>query len=360
MPAWVSADGPESDIALSTRARLARNIEGIPFPTHARESDLKLSAAQVLDAVALADGATDRIGRLSVIHPSRLTEFERLELVDARIASRRHVDGGSYRPIVLNDSGTLSLMVNEEDHLRIQCILSGLQPMSALQTAREFDSLLAGKIRFARTDNYGYLMSSLANIGTGFRLSVMLHLAGLSFLGQAVTALTAAAELKISIRGLFGEGTKAYGDLFQVSNETTIGFTAKEIASRVRATAEHLVAREKEARRRISAEKKDELAESVKEIVSRVMEASVIQGREALAYLSILRLAAEVGIKPNITAREFNELLVSMRVGTSSSGGRPFDSMADDVRRAKLLKSRLSRPEQTVQLSFLEETEPNR
>ena len=358
-PAWTSADGPSSDVALSTRARLARNIEGIVFPTQARDADLKRAADLVLDAIYKAGESPQRIGALRVIHPSRLTEFERLALVDARVASRRHVDGGSYRPIVLNDAGTLSLMVNEEDHLRIQCILPGLQPMTAVQMALEFDSILAGKIRYARADNLGYLTSSLANIGTGFRLSVMLHLAGLAFIGEAVPTLTAAAELKISIRGLFGEGTKGFGDIFQVSNETTIGFTEKEIASRVRAAAEHLVAREKEARRRIIAEKKDELERTVAHVRSRVMDASVLTARDAMAFISVLRLADEVGMSPGLSARDFNELLATMRLGTSAAGGRPGDSMTDDVKRARLLREKVGRETDPVQLPIFEEREPD-
>jgi len=357
IPAWASADGPSNDIVLSTRARLARNIADITFPTHARDADLKRAADLVLDTIHTAGGSSERIGALRVIHTSRLSEFERLALVDARVASRRHVDGGKYRPIVLNDSGTLSLMVNEEDHLRIQCILPGLQPMAAVQMAQEFDAFLGGKIRYARTDNHGYLTSSLANIGTGFRLSVMLHLAGLSFLGEAVPTLTAAAELKISVRGLFGEGTKAFGDIFQVSNETTMGFSEKEIASRVRAAAEHLMSREKGARRRIASEKKEELIEAVEHIKARVMAATVLTGKEAVACISILRLADAVGIKPGLSVREFNELLVAMRLGTSAAGGRPTDSMTADVKRAKLLRDKLIEQSGELQLAFFEEPE---
>jgi len=350
----MDADGPSSDVALSTRARLARNIADIPFPTHARDADLKRAADVVLDAVYAAGESEQRIGALRVIHPSRLSEFERLALVDARVTSRRHVDGGRYRPIVLNETGTLSLMVNEEDHLRIQCILPGLQPMTAVQMAREFDSILAGKIRYARTDNLGYLTSSLSNIGTGFRLSVMVHLGGLSFLKEAVPTLAAAAELRISIRGLFGEGTKAFGDIFQVSNETTIGFSEKEIASRVRAAAEHLVSREKEARRRIVSEKKDELADAVEQVRSRINEASVLTARDAVAIVSILRLADEAGLKPGVSPKEFSGLLVSMRLGNSAAGGRATVAMSDDVKRAKLLREKVNESGDALQLAFFD------
>ena len=364
IPAWVSADGPASDVALSTRARLARNVEGIPFPDRARDADLRRVSDLVLDAVHDSDGLarhSGRIGKLRVIRPTHLfASAERLALVDARVASRQQVYGGKYRPIVLNDAGTLSLMVNEEDHLRVQCILPGLQPMTALQMGQELDAFLARKIAYARADNYGYLTSSLANVGTGLRLSVMLHLAGLALLEEAMPALAAAAELRISVRGLFGEGTKALGDVFQVSNETTIGFSEKEITSRVRAAAEHLISREREARRKLALERRGELSEVVEQARARLMEARALSGREAMACISILRLGAELSPACGLSSEAFKELLASMRLGVSASGGCA-ESMADDVKRARLVREKLIENSRGAQLTLPEgaEQEPS-
>ena len=359
VPAWVSADGPGTDVALSTRARLARNVEGRPFPAKAKDADLRRVADLVLDAI-YSDGAEQRFGRLRVIHPTRIkTTAERLALVDAQVASRQHVDGGKHRPIILNETGTLSLMVNEEDHLRIQCILPGLQPVTALLMAQEFDAFLAGKIGYARTDNHGYLTSSLANVGTGLRLSVMLHLAGLSFLGEAVPALTAATELKISVRGLFGEGTRAFGDIFQVSNETTFGVSEKDIMTRVRAGVEHLISREREARHKLAYEKKSELAEAVEEARRIVMEVRSLTGREVMTCLSLLRLGSELAIGPNLSARVFNELLVSIGLGVAARVGRTSQSVMSDNKRARLVRERLIEEFGAVQLTLPEE-EPER
>ncbi|HEY3297953.1 MAG TPA: ATP--guanido phosphotransferase, partial [Armatimonadota bacterium] len=177
-------------MAISTRARLARNIQGSPFPTRANEADLKRVADILLDVV---HGAGEGVDKLRVVYPSHLSDSERLAFINARLASRQQMNGGRYSPIVLNDAGTLSLMINEEDHLRIQCILPGFDPMSALQTAEVFDNLIGSKVIYARSDNYGYLTSSLANIGTGLRISVMLHLAGLALLEEDFEVLTAAA-----------------------------------------------------------------------------------------------------------------------------------------------------------------------
>jgi protein arginine kinase len=312
----------------------------------------------VLDALRDAESALRRIGKLRVIRPSHLSRYDRLALVDARIASRQQVDGGNWRPVVLNETNTLSLMVNEEDHLRIQCILPGLQPMSALQTAQEFDSFLAAKIGYARADNYGYLTASLANVGTGLRLSVMLHLAGLAFLAEAVPVLEAAAELRTSVRGLFGEGTDAFGDIYQVSNETTIGFTEKEIASRVRAAAEHLISREREARRKLVEQRKNELIEAVEAAKARVMEARALSGQEAMECISILRLGAGLGLGTGISTRAFNDLVVSIGLGISASvhGSRvkPVETVGSDVKRAKLVREKLIEEQEAVQLAFPE------
>ncbi len=345
-PAWVATEGPARDVVLSTRARLARNVEGIPFPSRARDADLRRAADALFDAIHEFGG---RFGKLRVIRTGHLSEFDRLALVDARMASREHVNGGGYRAVVLNDAGTLSLMINEEDHLRIQCILPGFQPMAALGMAREVDGFLGKKIGYARADNYGYLTASLANVGTGLRLSALLHLAGLGMLGEVTGALGAAAELGISVRGLLGEGTGAFGDLYQVSNETTIGFSDTEIASRVRAAAKHLVAREKDARRALANDQRQDLIYAVETAWNRLMEARALSGRAAMTCLSVLRLGSGLGVVSDFSSRDFNELLVSMQLRMSASGGcRGTGSLSEDRKRAKLIRARLSRTTETA------------
>jgi protein arginine kinase len=226
----------------------------------------------------------------------------------------------------------------------MQCILPGFQPLFALEKVQGLDNYIGSKIGYATTDNYGYLTTSLANIGTGLRVSVMLHLAGLSFMGEAVELLAAAAELKISVRGLFGEGSKAVGDLFQVSNETTIGFTEREITSRVRAAAEHLIRREREARQRAITERKTDLIRVVRRAGERLLESDSLSGPEAMTCLSILRLGTEAGLTPAISSRLFSELLASMQMEVTSfkgSAGKPW-SMGNDIWRAGMVREKLA------------------
>lgn len=349
LPAWVIGTGPAEDVALSTRARLARNVEGIPFPSRSRETELRRVAEIVTRAVQESEG---RFGKLRIIRPEHMSWFERRTLIDSHVASREHVNGGPHRLVVVNEPGTLSLMVNEEDHLRIQCILPGFQPMTALHMAGEFDAFLSGKIRYSRADNYGYLTSSLANVGTGLRLSVLLHLAGLGFAGEATSALTAAAELKTSVRGLFGEGTDAIGYLYQVSNATTIGFSEREIASRVRAAADHLMARERGVRRNLAGS--SELLWAIDEARRKLADARALGARDAAICISILRLGAALGISSDLALSDFNELLVSMHLGTT--GRRETGSINDDMKRAKLIRAKLSSRSKAAQLALPEES----
>ncbi len=355
LPAWVGTTGPAEDVVLSTRARLARNVEGIPFPSRARNTDLRRVTEIVTNAVRDSEG---RFGKLRIIHPEHMSWLDRRTLVDAHVASRQHVAGGNHRLVVVNEPATLSLMVNEEDHLRIQCILPGFQPMTALHMAGEFDAFLSGKIRYARADNYGYLTSSLGNVGTGLRLSVLMHLAGLGFVREAASILTAAAELKTSVRGLFGEGTDAIGHLYQVSNATTIGFSEREIASRVRAAADHLIARERGVRRGLASD--SEMLYAVEKAREKLMEARTLNGRDAAVYLSILRLGSALGVSSDLSLTDFNELLVSMHLGTTAlSGGKGYrdtGSINDDMKRAKLIRAKLSEKREAGQLALPEES----
>lgn len=349
VPKWATDDGPANDVAISTRARLARNVEGIPFPVCAQEADLKRVADLVLSTISTGNDQlwfSRLAGKFKVVTPSQFSSTSaRLALIDAHVASRQHVAGGKHCLIVLDDAGSISLMVNEEDHLRIQCILPGFQPMTTLQMAREFDTLLSRKIKYAQTDNYGYLTSSLANVGTGLRMSVMLHLPGLAYLDEAITVLTAAAELKVSVRGLLGEGTKALGDVYQVSNETTIGFTEREITSRIRAVAEHLISREREARRFLAVKKNTDVHDAAQKAWAELTEARALGGEQAMSHLSTLRLADALGLSPGISVKEFKKFLISMRLGSSASSDESETSSLvrseDSARRAKFVRDAL-------------------
>ena len=338
-PAWVSGEGPEADVVISTRARLARNILGKPFPARASRDDLFQVANLVRDAVKEIEG---RFSGLQVLDLNDLSEAEREYLVDAHVASYEQVELAHARLVVLNSEAGIAIMVNEEDHLRIQTIVSGLQPVSAWELVDKVDDCLARSLEFEYSERYGYLTAGLSNVGTGLRVSVMLHLAGLAALGRLARTLRAAYELGISVRGLFGEGSSGLGDFYQVSNEVTLGLPEREIAHRVRGVADYLIGEERRARQQLADEQYDECAQRAADRLETLRKRKVVGAAEALQLLSPIRLAAAIGIVENGSVRLFNELLISMGVGRLTSAKRvSWDAVKTEVTRAPKIRSQL-------------------
>lgn len=231
-------------------------------------------------------------------------------------------------------------MVNEEDHLRIQAILSGLQPVEAWQLVDQVDDELAKALRFAYSRRLGYLTASLSNLGTGLRISAMMHLGGLAMVRRLARTLQAAMDLGVSVRGLFGEGSQGLGDLYQVSNEVTLGVPERELAGRVRAVADHLLSEERLARQEIVADGRARLIAAARGSLESLRGAETISAGEALARLSPIRLAGAVGLIAGCSARELNELMVAMRVMRLDARDGDTSLMADR-RRAVLVRRRL-------------------
>jgi len=337
---WASGEGPEADVVVSTRARLARNLAGKVFPGKASAEDLAEIAGMVRRAAA---GLESRFEEFRVLDVDELQEADREYLVDARVASYEQVDPREGRLIILNSAGSIAIMVNEEDHLRIQAILSGLQPTSAWELVDEVDSALSRFLQYEYSDRYGYLTASLSNVGTGLRVSTMLHLAGLCFMGSLARTLRAAYDLGISVRGLFGEGSSGLGDFYQVSNEVTLGLPEPEIVCRVRGVADYLINEERRARRTIADQRRDELAERARGAMDKLRRAKTVRAEEALALLSPVRMAASLGMIEGGGIRLFNELLINMGIGRLTSANRvSWDAVRMEMTRAPRIKAQLA------------------
>jgi len=337
LPAWTRADAPASDIVLSTRARLARNISGMPFPGCAAAEDLE-------NVAELARRACERLSThwpdLRAVDVAQLAEEDRAFLVDAHLVSPQQVRPRRGGLVFLEPGGRIAIMVNEEDHLRIQAILPGLQPLEAWRLVDQIDDELARMLRFAYSKRLGYLTASLSNLGTGLRISAMMHLIGLAMAGRLAKTLRAAVELGIGVRGLFGEGSQGLGDFYQVSNEITLGAPERELAERVRAVAEHLLSEERKARDDILSDERTRLISAVRKSLERLRSAETVSAQEALALLSPIRLAGPAGVVSGCSAKELNELMVAMRVMRLGEPGERSGVMADR-RRAVLVRRRL-------------------
>jgi protein arginine kinase len=337
LPEWTKADGPESDVVVSTRARLARNLAGAPFPSRAAAEDLEKIASQVRTASP----------RLIANHPDlqildlvSISEEDRTYLVDAHLASPQQVLPRNGGLVLLEPGGKIAIMVNEEDHLRIQAILPGLQTIEAWDTVDEIDDELAKVLEFAFFSRLGYLTASLSNLGTGLRISAMMHLAGLSMMRRLGKTLNAVIALGVSVRGIFGEGSKGLGDLYQVSNEVTLGAPEREFAERVRGVAMHLLGEERKARDEILSDGTGKLNRAARQSLVKLRDVETVSAGEALALLSPIRLAAAVGAINGLSVRDINELMVVLRVMRLDEPAA-YASMRADRQRAVLVRRRL-------------------
>lgn len=332
IPEWIKGAGPDSDVVVSTRARLARSLAAFPFPARASGEDLTMVATRVEAAGA---GLKDRFPGLVLIPMDRLSSAEKAFLLDARVISFEQAEGRTGAAVLLEPNAILSIMVNEEDHIRIQVLRSGFVPEEAWELADQVDDVISSELDYGYSERYGYLTASVSNVGTGLRLSTMMHLAGLAMTGKVASQLRAAYDLGVSIRGMYGEGSRSAGDMYQVSNEVTLGLSEQEIVQRVTSVAKYLLGEERLARKELLSEERNRLLDGADKALSVLKYVRSITAEKAIMLLSPLRLAAGLDLAENCSICLLNELLAGMRVGA------PDDPQAR-IDRAELVRKKLA------------------
>ena len=332
VPMWTKGDGPDADVVISTRARLARRLASYPFPSRASGEDLTMIAREVR---AASMGLAKRFPRLRSVSIEKLSREERSFLLDAHVASVEQTRGGEGRMLIVDSAAPLSIMVNEEDHVRLQVVMSGLVCEEAWELVDWADDVLSEKLDYGCSERYGYLTASVSNVGTGLRVSAMMHLAGLALKQRLNAQLRAAYDLGVSVRGLFGEGTRSLGDLFQVSNEVTLGLSEREIVERVRSVAQYLLREERAAREELVGEERSRLVETATRSLGILQGARSVTPGQAITLMSPLRLAAALGLVGDCPSRLFNELMVGMQVGAG-------EDCSVGMERAALLRDKLT------------------
>jgi len=339
LPAWASEAGWESDVVISTRARLARNVRGVPFPGRASPADLR-AVVDAVDIVLKSPGK--ELAGLRPVDIDRLDPPQRSVLVDSHLISVQHATSGPSRRALVDDRHTVSVMVNEEDHLRIQAILPGHQIPRAWQIADALDDAFGEFLDYARHPRHGYLTASLSNCGTGLRASVMAHLPGIALVGRLEESLTAAQTLGTSIRGSFGENTGMAGDVFQLSNAVSIGLTENQIISRLGAVVTYLVTDELAARELLWRTRPEIVEARVADAKARLKASTRLSSSEAMSILSTLRLAHHFGMPGGVSPVVFNELLASMRLGAQFVLGRKAHyTFYEETRRPALIRNKI-------------------
>ncbi len=284
---WFNGSGPLADIVVSSRIRLARNIAGHKFLSHCSNTE-KSEILKKLRDVLMSLKLGDKIFYISV---DKAPTLSRHFLVERHLISRHHAFGKGPRGVVIARKEFFTAMINEEDHLRLQVLKAGCQLSQCFEQINNIDNMIEQKVDFAFSPRYGYLTACPTNLGTGVRVSVMLHLPALKMTGQIEKFFNAARDMTLAVRGLFGEGTEAASDLYQISNQVTLGISELDIISQFENTIiPEIVEYENAARNQLLSKQSDVLDDKISRAMALLQNAHLISSQEALFLLSHLRL----------------------------------------------------------------------
>lgn len=337
--AWMdSKEGPESDIVISSRIRLARNLQDISFPYFMNAENGNKSMQEISGAWRQSENQL--LNSLNLLSFNNISAWDRQILVEKHLVSPEH--GGAeeaYRGLLASEDGSVAIMINEEDHLRIQVMLPGLQLEKCYDLAQIIDDELEKRLDFAFDEQRGYLTSCPTNVGTGMRASVMLHLPGISISGQRNRIFQNIHQLGMAVRGLYGEGTEIVGNYVQLSNQITLGQSENEIITNLGIITRQMIEQERILRKSLQQEMRYQLEDRVGRAYGILTNARVINSNEALTLLSDVRLGMDLGIIKGISPYLLNQLVVAIKPGhlQKRSGGE-MEAFMRDVKRAEVIK----------------------
>ena len=335
---WLKGTGPSANIVMSSRTRLARNIDKMPFSNWAKEEQLD----DVLKMVEAAARQCNFLKNGLFIRLKDLSEVDRIFLVERHLMSPEHARNADYKAVIVDPKEMVSVMVNEEDHLRIQVIQSGLNLQECWRIIDEVDTGLSKSLPFAFSAKWGYLTACPTNAGTGLRGSTMLHLPALVFTGQITKILQAITKLGMNVRGLYGEGTDAMGNVFQISNQISMGITEEDIIDNIERITNQLISREDATRKMLLTKNKEGLFDRISRAYGTLKSAHIINSNETVTLLSAIRLGVDLGIVKNMDRRTVNELFIlTQPAHLQKLEGKLLNADERDVKRAEIVKSRL-------------------
>ncbi len=339
---WLRAEGPESEVVVSSRIRLARNISGFNFLHQMTAEDRKSLIGRVGDALRTSPTMKD-----ALFLTGQMGEIDRQFLLERHLVSREHAGEKGEKAVAITRDETVSLMVLEEDHVRLQSFRSGFNLREAWRIANQIDDDLEQKLDYSFRSSLGYLTACPTNLGTGLRASCMLHLPSLVLTKQIHKVLQALSKLNLAARGLYGEGTQAVGNFFQFSNQMTLGQPEEEIIENLESVIRQVIEHEREARKYLQDKRRAKFDDQIWRAVGTLKSARIISSQEATQLLSLLYLGCVMGqIKTTLTRKEMNTLfLLTQPAHLQKLKGMTLNSSDRDIRRAELIRERLAKVE---------------
>lgn len=334
-PAWASGADDMHGIVLSCRVRLARNLAAYPFALKASEED----RATVIDRVLEAAKGSRGLEQATYVQMDALDEDERRLLVERRLASPALADGRGRRGVLFDEDETLSIMINEEDHLRLQVILPGLNAAQAWGRIDALDDALGSALEYAYSDHWGFHTSCPTNAGTGLRASVLMHLPALVLAEDMERVMRGLSQMSFAVRGLYGEGTNALGNLFQISNQATLGRAEEEIVDELLQLTRRLVEYERDAQETLLNEARSQINDKVWRAFGLLSHARILSSQEFMNLLSAVRLGLSLELLDGLPAGFLNRLMLLTQPAHLQTGaGRLLKAEDRDVCRAELVR----------------------
>ena len=336
---WLRGSGPESDVVVSTRIRLARNLADYPFSGRATPAQKTEIVARIKEAITHADLPY----RLEYLDVPGMPALDRQFLVERQLISRELaavLDGP--RGVAFDLKESASIMVNEEDHLRLQVLRSGFALDEAWDDIDRLDDALEARLSYAFHEQFGYLTACPTNVGTGMRASVMLHLPALGLTKQIDKVFRALQKINLAVRGLHGEGSRAFGDLYQISNQITLGKSEQKILGEIKEVILTILQYERQARTVLMKERKQAEQDRVARALGTLGSATMITAEETMELLSVVRLGIHLRLIEDVPATTVNQLFIQTQAAhLQKLVGHSLDGEERNAARAKYLKTRL-------------------
>ncbi len=338
---WLAATGPEADVVLSTRVRLARNLADVPFTHRAVPRDHE----HTIEAVRWALTDTGYLENGKFLENEQLAEPQGHYFIERHLASPDFVASKAKRGLYVSSDEATSLMVNEEDHLRFQVMASGLDFPEAFTAAAALDEKLEGQLQYAFSPEFGFLTACPTNLGTGMRASVLVHLPALVITREIEKVLRGAIHIGLAVRGLYGEGTETKGNFFQISNQKTVGQTEWEIIETISDISRQVILYERKAREYLMKKLRVEVEDKVFRSFGLLRGARVLSSDEAINLIASLRLGVALGIVNEINLEQVTRLLILVRpANLQVMLGESLTAAERDERRATFVRETLVHP----------------
>lgn len=337
---WLEIDGAESEVVISSRIRLARNFSGYNFTNKLKPEEAESIIKEVENAII--HGTSAIRNDFKSLRMAGLDKLEKGILLEKHLISK-DIARSDLSAALVKDDETVSIMVNEEDHLRIQALFPGFRLDDAWDIADKIDDLLEESIGYAFDERLGYLTACPTNVGTGMRASIMVHLPALVELGYIDGVLKAANQIGLAVRGIYGEGSQAKGSIFQISNQLTLGRKEEDILGNIKGLSKQLISKELEARSFLYKNQGMKFEDKIYRSMGILKNARIIDSNESMNLLSNVKLGIEMGLIDNMKSRDIDKLFIEIQPSHQQMMSGQSKAQERDIKRAEYLRRELSK-----------------